>query len=614
MKNTSTLICDHPIDKKAALSAIEEALQKAKATVLSKREINGGLGVKFDCCLGNKFGIILYLKQGKPSKLVFENTPLDVKNYLKPNFCAGTPPETTHQKPILISFSIRGIDENTSNKILEELLRVIPNNEVSDIPNKSKKIIFLRNNDKFTLTIYPNGTILLQGLSTPLFDEIRSIINTFKPLTDIENVLIYTQVDKQVAVQDAVNCSPEVLNDLQVKAANRISKEAFDFLYLNNQQELCSAIAILELIKQHDLKIPLYNSILYPFSKVFEGFLIKLLIEEKKFVAMEQYKDNPDILEIGNALRKNKLEKYIKDNRRDGFILGKLTAIWESLRCQELHSDPIKNPDIINLKDIHQVENKIGEISSTIMDAHRILIVNGYTEDEMLKNRESITKIQPDVTMKEIPVFTSRIGTDESGKGDYFGPLVIAGVFLDSSTEKLLEAIGVKDSKENSDSKNQELAIRIREIIDQKALCIVCIGPEKYNELYSKIGNLNKLLAWGHSRVIENILAGVNCENVIADQFGDEAFINQALMDKGRTVNLLQTPKAERDLAVAAASILARDKYLSMLRRLSKDAGVTLLKGASSQVEDVARKMKARHGIKELSKYAKLHFKTTSKI
>src|SRR5262249_39153885 len=159
-----------------------------------------------------------------------------------------------------------------------------------------------------------------------------------------------------------------------------------------------------------------------------------------------------------------------------------------------------------------------------------------------------------------------RIGIDESGKGDYFGPLVIAAVFVDATTQPELGLIQVRDSKKISDGRILEMAPDIKTICPHS---IVAIGPQKYNELYAKIRNLNRLLAWGHARALENLLERVSCGLAISDQFGDEHFILNALQQKGRGIVLEQRTKAESDLAVAAASILARAEFLLPLNPLS---------------------------------------------
>jgi len=203
------------------------------------------------------------------------------------------------------------------------------------------------------------------------------------------------------------------------------------------------------------------------------------------------------------------------------------------------------------------------------------------------------------------------IGTDEAGKGDYFGPLVVAGVYVTDATAILLRQIGVRDSKTLSDKRIGEMSAEIRQTAPVN---VVAIGPERYNEMYAKIRNLNRLLAWAHARVIENLLEQVSCERVVSDQFGDERFLQRALMDKGRRVELIQRPRAEDDLAVAAASIIARGEFLSRLQQLGESVGVDLHKGAGPPVLISGRRFVEKHGRAGLAKVAKLHFKTTQQI
>jgi len=205
-----------------------------------------------------------------------------------------------------------------------------------------------------------------------------------------------------------------------------------------------------------------------------------------------------------------------------------------------------------------------------------------------------------------------RIGIDESGKGDYFGPLVIAAVFVDATTQGELRLMEVRDSKKISDGRILEMAPDIKTVCPHS---IIAIGPQKYNELYAKIKNLNRLLAWGHAKALENLLEqGVTCERAISDQFGDERLILNALQDKGRKIVLEQRTKAESDLAVAAASILARAEFLLRLKRLSNEVGTTLPKGASPAVELAAKMIIKKHGRERLGTVAKLHFKTTQAV
>ncbi|MFW6123999.1 MAG: ribonuclease HIII [Acidobacteriota bacterium] len=216
--------------------------------------------------------------------------------------------------------------------------------------------------------------------------------------------------------------------------------------------------------------------------------------------------------------------------------------------------------------------------------------------------------------MRQSNLFKSdqgHMGTDESGKGDYFGPLVTAGIFLPEGQERVLTELGVKDSKRVSDNRARELSKQIREGYIHS---IVAIGPERYNELYLKLRNLNRILAWAHSRVIENILEEVPCTLAVTDQFGDQRFVLNALMKKGREIELEQRTKAEEDMAVAAASILARNEFLRRLYYLSRDYKVVLPKGSSPRSEQAGVELVKLYGVDVLNKVAKKHFKLTKRI
>lgn len=209
------------------------------------------------------------------------------------------------------------------------------------------------------------------------------------------------------------------------------------------------------------------------------------------------------------------------------------------------------------------------------------------------------------------PIEKGHIGTDESGKGDYFGPLVVAGVFVPDEQQEVLRELGAKDSKKFSDNRVREIAEVIKKGYKHS---LVIIGSEKYNELYGKLRNLNRILAWGHSRAIENILEEVHCSLAITDQFGDKLYVLNALMKKGKTIELIQKPRAEEDLAVAAASILARAEFLKRLSFLSQEVGFDLPKGSSPLAEEAGLKLVRLLGVQVLDKVSKKHFKLTERI
>lgn len=209
-----------------------------------------------------------------------------------------------------------------------------------------------------------------------------------------------------------------------------------------------------------------------------------------------------------------------------------------------------------------------------------------------------------------------RLGVDESGKGDFFGPLCIAGAYVNESVVAAWKDSGIRDSKNiSSDKRMRELA----ELIRQTPGCVtdvVAIGNEAYNRLYAKMHSVNTLLAWGHARVIENLMGKRHQMNpppvrAISDQFAhSKDTVAKSLMSLGRSIELVQKHRAEEDLAVAAASILARHEFVTRLDSLGKQYEMVFPKGASNAVDAAAKEFVARSGAEQLPKVAKMHFRT----
>jgi len=209
-----------------------------------------------------------------------------------------------------------------------------------------------------------------------------------------------------------------------------------------------------------------------------------------------------------------------------------------------------------------------------------------------------------------------RIGVDESGKGDFFGPLCIAGVYVNERVLAAWKDAGIRDSKNiSSDKKISDLA----ELIRHTPGCVtdlVVVGNEAYNRLYQKMKSVNTLLAWGHARVIENLMGKRYQMNpppvkAISDQFAaSKSVIEKALMTAGREIQLVQRHKAETDIAVAAASILARDGFVQGLAKLEHQFQMKFPKGAGGTVDTAAKEMVTQRGADQLGLVAKTHFRT----
>lgn len=227
-----------------------------------------------------------------------------------------------------------------------------------------------------------------------------------------------------------------------------------------------------------------------------------------------------------------------------------------------------------------------------------------YLEPEIL---QSVAFSYPETQVEMTP----HVGIDESGKGDFFGPLCVAGVQANEAQIKELMALGVKDSKGLSDAAVKALSGKIKKVCPH---VVVFISPKKYNELYAKFKNLNHLLGWGHATAITELVEKTNCTHVIIDQFASEHVVINALKKKQIKVDLTQRHRAEADPVVAAASILARTAFLDGLAKLSDQYGETLPKGASPKVVQIGKKLVAKYGPDVLESVAKLHFKTKNEI
>ncbi len=241
------------------------------------------------------------------------------------------------------------------------------------------------------------------------------------------------------------------------------------------------------------------------------------------------------------------------------------------------------------------------------------LVVQGKAMDEFIRYYlepeilESLDYTHPE-NLKDVK---SHIGIDEAGKGDFFGPLCIAGLYADKEEIQKIIKMGIKDSKSLSDKTISKLASQLKELFPHE---IISIYPMKYNELYEKFKNLNSLLGWGHSKAIQNLIAKTNCTDVLIDQFAKEHVVKNALIRLGVSANLTQRHKGESDPVVAAASILARDAFVNGIAKLEGHYNLHFPKGANSQVIAAGKKFIEIYSKNRLNEVAKLHFKTTLEL
>ncbi len=214
----------------------------------------------------------------------------------------------------------------------------------------------------------------------------------------------------------------------------------------------------------------------------------------------------------------------------------------------------------------------------------------------------------------------ARIGVDESGKGDFFGPLCVAAVYVNKSVLNAWKTVGIRDSKSvGSDAQILHLNRAIRETPGCQ-VSVIAIGNEAYNRLHVRHGSVNTVLAWGHARAIENLLERGPLLNpppvrAISDQFASsKTTVERALMTLGKGIELVQRHRAEEDMAVAAASIVARNEYLLRMKNLEKEFSMPLPRGASAAVEEAARKLVERHEANVLPRVCKMHFRTRYRV
>lgn len=262
---------------------------------------------------------------------------------------------------------------------------------------------------------------------------------------------------------------------------------------------------------------------------------------------------------------------------------------------------------------------KKGKLNISVYEkGPKVLIQGKDTEDFIRFTLEPLVLCEAKLGYEEITDpehFAPHFGIDESGKGDFFGPLVIAGVYTNAEITRHLIKAGIMDSKRiTTPAKIRQLAAVIKTTPGIE-FDVIALRPEKYNELYASFKNLNRMLAWGHATVIEELVRKKpDCPRALSDQFARAEVLQRALKQKNITLTLDQRTKGESDTAVAAASILARERFIDWMDAATKKVGFKIPLGASSAVVAAGKTLVKTHGADALNKFAKLHFKTTEQV
>lgn len=240
-------------------------------------------------------------------------------------------------------------------------------------------------------------------------------------------------------------------------------------------------------------------------------------------------------------------------------------------------------------------------------------VLQGNINSVLYKKLDSLINSKLNFHSEEITEPESYIGSDESGKGDFFGPLVVAAFAFDSGVRENLSDLNIKDSKELSDDEIRKISLSIKKRFPDR-ISVIEIQPKRYNELYESFKNLNSILIWAHAKAIEELQKKFGYTELVIDKFCSEDLIRTELTKKINNFNLLLTEKAERFKGVAVASIIARERILNWFETKSRQLKVNIPLGASENVNNVASHIKNKFGSDFLSELIKLHFKNYGNI
>ncbi len=294
------------------------------------------------------------------------------------------------------------------------------------------------------------------------------------------------------------------------------------------------------------------------------------------------------VIRVSDETRK-KLIAYYKDKKKDKVIP------YVVFQAKDLDT-------VITLYESGKV---MFQGKSADIDANMWMEIDGQTKKPMQDEKKETEKKY---------YFCSSVGSDEVGTGDYFGPIVVSSCYVKKEDIPFLESLGVRDSKKLTDEKILKIAPQIAKKISYKSLIL---SNKEYNETYKKDVNMNQIKALLHNRVLYEIMQQKpEIDYIIVDEFAREhryyAYLKDApYIQKGIT---FMTKAEDKNLAVAAASIISRYLFLKEMDKLSDSIHIPLPKGAGNEVNRIGEEIVTQYGEQKLQEIAKLNFKNTQKI
>lgn len=401
------------------------------------------------------------------------------------------------------------------HEIIRNLSGEITEKEVSG-PADVYRIENKLDGNRVTISQFNSGTLMVQGLSSVLFDNVCEILDVHLTQSLAERANRYLSGENERNTVTAYLEQPNAENESTQWLFQNIDKKVLSFLYENDQRTLLAAAGVRNAFQKSAENLPDYSVVVMPFAKPFEGFLVKLAIH-LELTTEDALSKKSDESVVGTWV--NQIKERIPDPKRYGEIAAGLEAAWKC-RHKAMHSDAFFTLSV--LKTFTEAEHEISTILRAMARAFVIFVEERLRLLPPPKREKEIKTVAPVSNLDT----KSKIGVDESGKGDLFGPLVVAGVITDPEIEILLVKRGVRDSKSLSDSTILELAPFIKEHCRVEVLVLL---PPEYNALYEQHGNLNRLLAWGHAQIISKLSKTQKIAKAISDQFGDESLVINAL-------------------------------------------------------------------------------------